>query len=113
MQALPLPQTMFKAFGCSRSARRRAWVVLLLSLFLALAAFMHMAHTHEADAPATYKLCTFCTTLDRGGAPPPVVSAAVPHQPPAAKAVVAEIAGPLGTATRTPRQARAPPALQA
>jgi len=113
MQALSLPQTMLKPFGCSRTARRRAWVVVVLSLFLALAAFMHMAHTHEADAPATYKLCTFCTTLDRGGAPPPVVAAAVPHQPSAAMAVVVEIAGPLGTATRTPRQSRAPPALQA
>jgi len=113
MQALSLPQTMLKPFGCSRTARRRAWVVVVLSLFLALAAFMHMAHTHEADAPATYKLCTFCTTLDRGGAPPPVVAAAVPHHPPAAMAVVVEIAGPLGTGTRTPRQSRAPPALQA
>lgn len=112
MQALSLPQMMLKPFGCSRSARRRAWAVLL-SLFLALAAFMHVAHTHEADAPATYKFCSFCTTLDRGGAPPPVVPAAVPHQPPAAMAVVVEIAGPLGTAIRTPRQSRAPPALQA
>ena len=112
MHALSLPRTMLKPFGLSRSVRRRAWAVLL-SLFLALAAFMHVAHTHEADAPATHKVCSFCTTLDRGGAPPPVVAAALPQQPPAAIAVVVEIAGPLGTATRTPRQSRAPPALQA
>jgi hypothetical protein len=103
---------MFKPFGCSRAVQRRAWAVLL-SLFLALAAFMHVAHTHEADAPATYKLCTFCTTLDRGGAPPPVVAAAVPYLPRAAMVVVVEMAVPRGSATRTPRQSRAPPALQA
>ena len=112
MQALSLPQTMLKPFGCSRSVRRRAWA-LLLSLFLAMAAFMHLAHTHEADAPATYKFCSFCTTLDRGGAPPPVSAVALPFVSPVATATVVEIASPLGTATRTPRQSRAPPALQA
>ncbi len=112
MRALSLPQTMLKPFGCSRAVQRRAWAVLL-SLFLALAAFMHVAHTHEADAPATYQLCTFCTTLDRGGAPPPAIAAAIPFLSPAVTAAVVEIAGPVGTATRTPRQSRAPPALQA
>jgi hypothetical protein len=112
MQALSVPQTLLLPFGCSRAVRRRAWAVLL-TLFLALAAFMHVAHTHEADAPATYKFCSFCTTLDRGGAPPPAITVAIPFLTPAAAATVVEIAGPLGTTTRTPRQSRAPPALQA
>jgi hypothetical protein len=103
---------MRKPFGCSRAVRRRAWAVLL-ALFVAVAAFMHVAHTHEADAPATYKFCSFCTTLDRGAAPPPASAVAIPFVAPAATAIVVEIAGPLGTATRTPRQSRAPPALQA
>ena len=112
MQALSLPQMMLKPFGCSRSARRRAWAVLL-SLFLALAAFMHVAHTHEADAPATYKFCSFCTTLDRGGAPPPIVTTAIPHAAPVATTTVGEIPAPASTPSRTPLNPRAPPALQA
>lgn len=113
MRALSLPQMMLKPFGCSRTARRRAWAVLL-SLFLALAAFMHVAHTHEGDARTSYKFCSFCTTLDRGGgAPPPVGATAIPHASPVATATVGEIPAPAGTPSRTPLNPRAPPALQA
>jgi hypothetical protein len=78
------------------------------------AAFMQVAHTHEGEAPATYKLCSFCTTLDRGSAPPPVVDLGVPHQPTSIAPILPALPHVGGTSVRTPRQPRAPPpALQA
>ena len=112
MEALSLTQHWRMDLGRTRLGRRRAWAVLL-SLALALAAFMHVAHTHEADAPATYKYCSFCTTLDRGSAPPPVVAVAVPHVGSAAAPLLRFIAAPAVAPVRTPQSPRAPPALQA
>lgn len=112
MKALSLSQQWMPESGRNRPARRRAWA-LLLSFALALAAFMHVAHTHEADAPATYKFCSFCTTLDRGSAPPPVVAMAVPHvtAAPAPRPRSVELAAT--SPVRTPYSPRAPPPLQA
>ena len=112
MHALSLPQTWLTGLGRPRSARRRAWAVLL-SLALALAAFMHVAHTHDADTPAAYKHCSFCTTLDRGSAPPPVVALAVPRMAAAAAPLPRFVAAPAVAPVRTPHSPRAPPALQA
>ena len=113
MQALSSPPTLLTGFGFHRTARRRAWA-MLLALALVLAAFMHVAHTHDADTPASYKFCSFCTTLDRGSAPPPVVAGSVPHVAPDSIPVRRSIATPASTAARSPLQPRAPPsALQA
>jgi hypothetical protein len=112
MQALAQHGTTQLAGGQARSARRRAWA-LLLTLALVVASFMHVAHTHDADAKATYKLCSFCTTLDRGGAPPPAVAQSVPQVSAVATAILDPIAAPAGTVCRTPLQPRAPPALLA
>jgi hypothetical protein len=112
MEALSLTQNWLPDRGRFRPARRRAWAVLL-TLALALAAFMHVAHTHDADAPATYKFCTFCTTLDRGSAPPPVVAFAVPRMTAAAAPSPRFVAAPAVSPSRTPHSPRAPPALQA
>lgn len=113
MQTLSSPPTLLTGFGFRRTARRRAWA-MLLALALALAAFMHVAHTHDAERLATYKFCSFCTTLDRSGAPPPVVAVSVPHVVPDIIPIRRSIAVPASTAVRSPQQPRAPPpALQA
>ena len=113
MQALSLSSTLLNGLGYLRPVRRRAWG-LLLSLAIALAAFMQVAHTHEGEAPATYKVCSFCTTLDRGSAPPPVVALGVPLQPTAVAPELPTLPLACGTTFRTPSQPRAPPpALQA
>jgi hypothetical protein len=113
MQALSSPPTLLTGFALHRTARRRAWA-MLLALALVLAAFMHVAHTHDADTPASYKFCSFCTTLDRGAAPPPVVAVSVPYVAPDTVPVRRSIAVPASAAVRSPQQPRAPPpALQA
>jgi hypothetical protein len=112
MQALSLTQSWLTDLGRTRLGRRRAWAALL-TLALALAAFMHVAHTHDADAPATYKYCSFCTTLDRGSAPPPVVAAGVPRVVATAAPLPRFVAAPAVVPVRTPHSPRAPPALQA
>lgn len=112
MEALSHTQTWMPDLGRTRPVRRRVWAVLL-AFALACAAFMHVAHTHEADAPATYKFCSFCTTLDRGSAPPPVVAATVPHIAAVMAPLTATVAAPAVAPGRTPHHPRAPPALQA
>jgi hypothetical protein len=112
MEALSLTQTWMPDLGRTRPARRRVWAVLL-TLTLALAAFMHVAHTHDADAPATYKFCSFCTTLDRGSAPPPVVAHTVPRLVAVEATLPRIIAAPAVAPSRTPQSPRAPPILQA
>jgi len=112
MHALSSPPTLLSGFGFHRTARRRAWAVLL-ALALALAAFMHVAHSHDAERPATYKFCSFCTTLDRGAPPPAVAAASVPPAPPAITPILRSLPAPAGTSLRTPHHPRAPPGLQA
>ena len=64
-------QLSLRALGLVPGAYRRAWSGLLV-LAIALASFMHLAHSHDADAPSISKHhCTYCSTFDRGGAPPP------------------------------------------
>ena len=92
---------------------RRAWAGLLV-LALALASFMHVAHSHEADAPSIYKQhCTYCGTFDRGSAPPPAVPAALPAEPAPSVSIVAPQAGFTPVRLRAASQPRAPPFLQA
>lgn len=112
MRALALPQRWHTGTGWSRLARGRVWAVLLAAA-IALASFMHVAHTHEADVPASFKFCSFCVTFERGGAPPPAVMTAVIPAAPVATAIVVEDTLPQGRVARRPCHARAPPALQA
>jgi len=49
-------------------------LVAALSLAVGLASFMHVAHSHDAnaaDGTGVSKLCSFCASFDRGTAPPP------------------------------------------
>ena len=113
MQTLSLPSSLLNGFGCRHPIRRRAWAALL-ALALVLAAFMHVAHTHDADRPASYKFCSFCTTLDRGSAPPPAVYLRVPPAPASDAPVQRVLPAPAGNVARATHHARAPPsALQA
>ena len=106
-------QPSLQALGLVPGLRRRVWSGLLV-LALALASFMHVAHSHDADAPSIYQQhCTYCSTFDRGGAPPPASLAVLP----AAAAPSCAIAAP-----RVPvavieihfdGQPRAPPSFQA
>jgi uncharacterized membrane protein YgaE (UPF0421/DUF939 family) len=112
MQTLSLAATMLTSGGRSRTARRRIWAVLL-ALALALAAFMHVAHTHEADASAASNYCAICTTLHHDAAPPPHSATVIVCVPPVTPASAVEFAAPADAIRRAPHQPRAPPALQA
>jgi hypothetical protein len=46
-------------------------LVASLALAVALASFMHVAHSHGSDGSGVSKLCSFCASFDRGTAPPP------------------------------------------
>lgn len=53
-------------------------LVVALALAVGLASFMHVAHSHDengADGAGVSPLCSFCSSFDRGGAPPPAASA--------------------------------------
>jgi hypothetical protein len=107
----PHIQPWLPAFGFARGARHRAAAVLL-ALAIALASFMHVAHSHEAEGPATYKLCSFCTTFDRGSGPPLTAPAAWPLDPLPTLVVAARAPAPVATVLRAACHPRAPPALQ-
>jgi hypothetical protein len=93
-------------------AHRLRLLLAALSLAVALASFMHVSHSHEAKGTGAAKLCQFCSTFDRGTAPPPAAYA---------PATVARTFSPPATAaTPAPRpssagsyEARAPPHAQA
>lgn len=106
-------RSSLQALGLFPDARRRAWSVLLV-LALALASFMHVAHSHDADTASTYQQnCTFCSTFDRGGAPPPATRAVLPIEP-APRFVIAPLSSPPArVALRSACRPRAPPFLQA
>ena len=86
-------------------------LVAALALAVGLASFMHVAHSHDengADGAGVSQLCSFCSSFDRGTAPPPAPAttprvegpvAAEPHP----SAVLAP--SPVRTAFRS----RAPP----
>ena len=106
-------QPSLQALGLVPGVRRRVWSGLLV-LAVALASFLHVAHSHEADAPSIYKQhCTYCGTFDRGGAPPPTALATLPVEPAPSFVVVAPPAPVAGVRLRSALQPRAPPSLQA
>jgi len=106
-------QPSLQALGLVPGARRRAWSALLI-LALAFASFMHVAHSHEADAPSIYKQhCTYCSTFDRGSAPPPASLAALPAAPVPSFVVAAPPQPLIRAELRTACQPRAPPFFQA
>jgi hypothetical protein len=98
--------------GSMPVAHRLRVLVAALALSVALASFMHVSHSHEAEGTGAAKLCQFCSSFDRGTAPPPAalapLPAARPLSPPAA-------AAPPATSLSTARsyEARAPPHVQA
>lgn len=53
-------------------------LVAALALAVGLASFMHVAHSHDENGSggaSVSQLCSFCSSFDRGAAPPPVSSA--------------------------------------
>jgi hypothetical protein len=105
-------QSWLPTLGLAPGARRRAWAALLV-LAVAFASFGHVAHSHEADAPGTYQLCSFCTTFDRGGAPPPAVHVALSDVPTPVPAVPPPAAPQAKAELHLACRPRAPPVLQA
>jgi hypothetical protein len=106
-------QPSLQALGLVPGMRRRVWSGLLV-LAIALASFLHVAHSHEADSPSIYKQhCTYCSAFDRGGAPPPASLATLP----ASQAPIFVVVAPQGPVARlelrSVLQPRAPPFLQA
>lgn len=106
-------QPSLHALGLVPGVRRRVWSMLLV-LAIAFASFLHVAHSHEADAPSIYKQhCTYCSTFDRGSAPPPASLAALPARQAPSFAVVAQRAPVTLARLRSTLQPRAPPVFQA
>lgn len=106
-------QPSLQALGLVPGARRRAWSALLV-LALALASFMHVAHSHDADAPSLYKQhCTYCSTFDRGGAPPPATPAAQPAAHVPSFVITAPASPPVRAEFHPAGRPRAPPSLEA
>ncbi len=106
-------QPPLRALGLVPGAYRRAWSVLLV-LALALASVLHVAHSHDADAPSAYKQhCSFCSTFDRGGAPPPASPAVLPAASVPAFVAAVPQAPVIRAQSRSALQPRAPPFLQA
>jgi hypothetical protein len=106
-------QPSLQALGLVPGMRRRVWSGLLV-LAIALASFLHVAHSHEADAPSLNKQhCTYCSTFDRGGAPPPASIATLPAEPAPSFVFVAPQAPVTDLQLRSALQPRAPPSLQA
>ena len=106
-------QPSLQALGLVPGVRRRVWSGLLV-LAIALASFLHVAHSHEADAPSIYKQhCTYCSTFDRGGAPPPASLATLPAAEAPSFVVVAQRAPVALARLRSTLQPRAPPFFQA
>ena len=102
-----------QALGLVPGVRRRVWCGLLV-LALALASFLHVAHSHDADAPSVYKQhCTYCGTFDRGGAPPPASLATLPARPAPSFVVDVTQAPVTRPQHRSAVQPRAPPFIQA
>jgi hypothetical protein len=52
-------------------------LVAALALAVGLASFMHVAHSHDengTDGAGVSQLCSFCSSFDRGTAPPPAAA---------------------------------------
>jgi len=112
MQGIQI-QPSLRALGLVPGAYRRAWSGLFV-LALALASFMHVAHSHDVDAPSIYQQhCTYCSTFDRGGAPPPASLAALPTDPAPSLTIAAPPSPVALVEIDCDGQPRAPPSLQA
>ncbi len=106
-------QSSLRTLGLVPGACRRVWSGLLV-LAIALASFMHVAHSHDAGAPSTYKQhCTFCSTFDRGGGPPPASPAPLPAEPVPSFACAVPQAPVAHAEIHSDGQPRAPPFLPA
>jgi hypothetical protein len=106
-------QSSLQALGLAPGLRRRAWSGLLV-MAIALASFLHVAHSHDADAPSVYKQhCSYCSTFDRGGAPPPASIVVLPAGPVPSFVVGALRAPVTRVQLRSALQPRAPPFPQA
>ena len=106
-------QPSLHALGLVPGLHRRVWSGLLV-LAIALASFLHVAHSHEADSPSIYKQhCTYCGSFDRGGAPPPASLVTLPARQAPAFVVALPQAPVARLELRSTLQPRAPPFLQA
>jgi hypothetical protein len=109
LQNQPVP----RALGLVPGAYRRVWAGLLV-LALALASFMHVAHSHDADAPSTYQQhCGYCSNFDRGGTPPPASPALLTTDPVTSFVIAVPLAPVARAELHSDRQPRAPPSFQA
>jgi hypothetical protein len=98
--------------GSMPVAARLRLLVAALAVSVALASFMHVSHSHEADGTGAAKLCQFCSSFDRGTAPPPAALASLPAARPLPPPADAALPAPTG-ATAAFYEARAPPHVQA
>lgn len=98
--------------GSMRVTDRLRLLVAGLALSVALASFMHVSHSHEAHGTGAANLCQFCSSFDRGAAPPPAALAPLPAARPLSPPADAAPAAPR-LATAGSYEARAPPHAQA
>jgi len=86
-------------------------LVAALALAVGLASFMHVAHSHDengTDEAGVSQLCSFCSSFDRGSAPPPVSALPPRVEGPVAPEPHASTA-PASPAVRAAFRPRAPP----
>jgi len=93
-------------------AARLRLLVAALALSVALASFMHVSHSHEAEGTGAAKLCQFCSSFDRGTAPPPAALVSSPAARPLPALPDAVLPAPRAS-TAGSYEARAPPHAQA
>ena len=98
--------------GSTPVAARLRLLVAAVALSVALASFMHVSHSHEAEGTGAAKLCQFCSSFDRGTAPPPAAMAALPVARPLPPVADAALPAPRRS-TADSYEARAPPHAQA
>lgn len=98
--------------GSMPGADRLRLLVAALALSVALASFMHVSHSHEAEGTGAAKLCQFCSSFDRGTAPPPAALATPPAARPLPPIADAALPAPRRS-TGGSYEARAPPHAQA
>lgn len=86
-------------------------LVVALALAVGLASFMHVAHSHDEngdDGAGVSQLCSFCSSFERGTAPPPDLAT-----PPRVEGSVAPelhvATAPASSVLRTAFRPRAPP----
>jgi len=98
--------------GSMPGADRLRLLVAALALSVALASFMHVSHSHEAEGTGAAKLCQFCSSFDRGTAPPPAALVSLPAARPLPPLPDAALPAPRSS-TAGSYEARAPPHAQA